>query len=150
MDPDADRLTEGAFAGLHALREPVHVLGGPGDVLPERAVRAGRRHEIDVRTQVVRPPSTVLALAARDTGLYRHPVADCVVLHGVADLDDPPGALVAENQRFLNGPIAHLSVLVPVDIGPADADIGHLHKDFRGLRGRRLLRADLEGSRFGE
>ena len=72
VQTDADRLTEGAFAGGDGLGQLVDEIGWPGDVLGESAVVRRGCHEFEVVTEVVIPALAGLTAPTRDVRFDRH------------------------------------------------------------------------------
>jgi hypothetical protein len=96
-------------------------------------VRRGR-HELHRLTEVVRAALAVATPLAGDAGFERDTVARGEFGDRLADSDDLPGALVAEDDRALNHILPDPAVFVVVDVGPTDTDIADGNENLVGPR----------------
>ena len=87
------------------------------------------RHKFHRLTQVILPALAVATPPTRHTGFECDTVARSDVGDRIADFDDLPGALVAENDGALDDVLADTAVFVVVGVGSTDTDIADSHEN---------------------
>jgi hypothetical protein len=116
VDRHAQRLEHRPGRAVHRGRQQVQRLGRPAEVLAQAAVAVAVAGEDDVRAQVLVALEAARAVAAVQRGVDRDaaPVERAALDHA--------GELVADHERAGEPRVADPALLVPVQVGAAEAD----------------------------
>ena len=128
-EADGERFDEGGRFVADAVRDVVGEVALDRHVFGEGPVDRRGGIELDVGAQVVPSGFALLALAAGPLRFDGDPLADAGPVNGASDGGDPPGELVAKDQRVVHDVVTDPAVLVVVDVAAADADGGDLDQD---------------------
>ena len=102
----------------------------------ESAIDRWRSEEDHVPAQVVVAGAALPARAARHARLQRDTLPELMAPRQIPSADDNPRGLVAEHHGCIDDEVPDPTVLVVVDVRPADADRRHLDQDLPGTRKR--------------
>lgn len=120
---DGEGLDQGALLQGHVVGQLVAEVLGGGPEAGQGAVDGGRGGELHLGAEVVLARQAAGAAAAWITRLDGDAVADLEGGHGVADLSDDAGGLVAQDHGLGQGELADAAMLPVVDVRAADAGV---------------------------